>query len=116
MIDANYFPACIDALKLSISAFVFPFIFVMRPELMLMGSAWGIINVVGTSVIGLVALAFFIEGYMSRKTTLLERMLLLGAAVALFLPFSFLFSLFGIILFGLVIFLQRSSKTHTLSN
>ena len=107
MANANYVKACGHDMKMCLSAFIIPFIFVMRPAMLLQGSVLEIINVVGTAIIGLLAFASFAERYLMRKNTILEEALLLCASVVLLLPLDWYFSLLGIICIAVVLLLQK---------
>ena len=83
--------------KYTMPAFLVPFMFVLDPAgvgLLLMGSfkklavaPWGDIAVVSvTAMIGIAALAAGVQGWMFRKTTSLERWLLIIAGLALMYP------------------------------
>ncbi len=110
MANANYVLACVDALKMSLAAFVLPYIFVMRPAMMLMGDFWSVVDVVGTSIVGLISLAFFTERYVVERTSLLQQAALLAAALLLIFPLPLLFSAVGILLFGGVLVVQAKAK------
>lgn len=112
MANANYVKACGHAMKMCLSAFIIPFIFVLRPAMLLQGSAGEIINVVGTAIIGLLAFASFAERYLMRKNTWFEEALLLIASVLLLLPLEWYFSLVGIACIAAVLLSQLQWKKH----
>ncbi|MBU0589800.1 MAG: TRAP transporter fused permease subunit [Gammaproteobacteria bacterium] len=96
--------------KYTVPAFLVPFMFVLDPSgqgLLLMGSTkalasanwWSIAQVAGTAAIGVAALAGGFQGWALKKTTLLERWMLIVAGFALVYP-SLISSLIG---FGLVV-------------
>lgn len=66
------------AVRLGIVAFIVPFMFVYQPELLLGGSWLSVVLALATAVIGVVALAGGLEGWLLLKATWIER-LLLGA-------------------------------------
>jgi TRAP-type uncharacterized transport system fused permease subunit len=83
--------------KYTMPAFLVPFIFVLDPSgqgLLLMGSTkalatanwWSIAEVTLTCALGIAALAAGLQGWALRKTTRLERVLLLVAGIALAYP------------------------------
>ncbi len=109
MAGANYVKACGHAMKMCLSAFIIPFIFVMRPAMLLQGSPLEILDVVGTAILGLLAFASFVERYLFRKNTIVEEALLLIATVSLLLPMQWYISVIGIACWGMVIVLQRAS-------
>lgn len=96
--------------KYTVPAFLVPFMFVLDPSgqgLLLMGSTkalasanwWSIAQVAGTAAIGVTALAGGFQGWALKKTTVLERWMLIVAGFALVYP-SPISSLIG---FGLVL-------------
>ncbi len=64
-------------------AYLMPFAFVYDPGLLLQGDASQIVTAVASSIVGIVALAAAIEGYMFGRLGLLERGLLVMAAFGL---------------------------------
>jgi hypothetical protein len=76
--------------KLASWIFVMPFLFVYTP-LLLNGSLLDIVATVVACIAGIVAWAGFFEGYVFRRTTPAERILLALAAVFLMLPIDHLF-------------------------
>ena len=96
--------------KYTVPAFLVPFMFVLAPEgqgLLLMGSAkalatadwWSIAQVTLTAAVGIAALAAGFQGWALKRTTLIERGMLLIAGFALVYPGA----LADAIGFGLVI-------------
>ena len=109
--------------KYTVPAFLVPFMFVLDPSglgLLLMGSTqalatangWAIAEVIFTAAVGIAALASGFQGWALKKTTPLERWMLIVAGFALVYPGRTA----GIIGFGLVIaallmqFLRRDAK------
>ncbi len=80
----------IESVKLASWIFVMPFLFVYTP-LLLDGSFADITATVVACVIGIVAWAGFLEGFLFKYTTIAERILLGLAAVFLMLPIDHLF-------------------------
>ncbi|NPV42607.1 MAG: TRAP transporter permease [Firmicutes bacterium] len=74
-------------LKLSLAAFILPFIFAVSPELLLLDtSPIKTVRVVGSALIGVFALASALENYLFGKTNLIQRALLFMAALVLIKP------------------------------
>ena len=107
--------------KYTMPAFLVPFMFVLDPSglgLLLTGSIknlanadWGSIALVTvTAAIGIGALAGGVQGWLFKKTTWIERWLLIAAGIALVYPTTF-FDVVGIALFALVIALQYFRRT-----
>jgi TRAP-type uncharacterized transport system fused permease subunit len=106
--------------KYTAPAFLVPFMFVLDPSgtgLLLGGSFknlaqadWGAIALVtATAVVGIAALAGGLQGWLFRKTTRLERWLLILAGLALVYPKA-LFDYIGVALVALAVVLQKLRK------
>ena len=96
------------AWKYTATAFLVPFMFTLHPDgigLLLKGSWGNILWTTVTAAVGLAALAAGLTGWLSTKTTVLERTLLIGAALVLVYP-SFMQDVVGFSLFGLAGLLQ----------
>ena len=101
-----------------------PFLFVYTP-LLLDGTTFDVTATVVACIIGIVAWAGFLEGFLFKYTNLLERILLGVAAVFLMLPIDHLFVFLtpyegeyhyqayaiGLVLMGLTVALQRMRRT-----
>jgi TRAP transporter 4TM/12TM fusion protein len=75
--------------KYTLPAFLVPFMFVLDPAgqgILLKGSWQDIVLSSGTAMVGIVALAGGAQGWFLKKTTLLERLMLIVAGVALVYP------------------------------
>src|SRR6202165_2114901 len=107
----------LQAWKYTAPAFLVPFMFVLDPSgvgLLLGGSFknlaqadWGSIALVTiTAAFGIVALAGGLQGWLFRKTTILERSLLIIAGVMLVYP-NALFDYIGVALIGITVGLQK---------
>jgi TRAP-type uncharacterized transport system fused permease subunit len=109
--------------KYTMPAFLVPFMFVLDPAglgLLLMGSfknlataPWGEIAIVSiTAMIGIAALAAGVQGWLFRKTTSLERWLLIAAGLALMYPKPLL-DYVGVALIAAAIAMQKLRKGGT---
>jgi TRAP transporter 4TM/12TM fusion protein len=103
--------------KYTAPAFLVPFMFVLDPSgvgLLLGGSFknlaqadWGAVTVITvTAIIGIVALAGGLQGWLLRKTSLPERWMLIIAGLALVYPTTFS-DLLGLVLFVIVVAVQK---------
>jgi TRAP-type uncharacterized transport system fused permease subunit len=103
--------------KYTVPAFLLPFMFVLGPDgqgLLLMGSTkalaatawWPIVQVTLTAAVGIAALAVGFQGWGLRKTTVLERVMLIVAGFALVYP-GRTANLIGFTLVVVAIALQR---------
>ncbi len=103
--------------KYTAPAFLVPFMFVLDPSgtgLLLGGSFknlaqadWGAVAVISvTAIIGIVALAGGLQGWLLRKTNIAERLMLIIAGLALMYPTTFS-DILGFVLFAVVVALQK---------
>ena len=111
----------VESVKLASWIFIMPFLFVYTP-LLLDGSLVDICATIGACVVGVVAWAGFLEGYLLGYTRFYERALLGLAAACLMLPIDHLFTFFtpyegeyhyeayaiGLILLAVIVMLQRT--------
>lgn len=75
------------AFRLSLAGFILPFCWVYNPALILHGNAWEITLAIATAMVGIVAFAAGIQGYLFRAcATGLQRMLLAVGAVLAIMP------------------------------
>lgn len=96
----------INASKLAIAAFIIPYIFVLSPViLMIEGSALDLLLSTITALIGMVALSSSLIGFLADHCRLPERLLLAVGGLLMIKP-GLLTDVVGIVLFGLVLFLQ----------
>lgn len=105
----NAFKTMLQAWKYTLPAFVVPFMFTVHPAglgLLLETKVWtDVAKVTLTAVIGLAALAAGASGWLLRRTTWLERALLVGAGLLLVYPDTRL-DLIAAAVVGTVIILQ----------
>mgnify|MGYP006278232497 FL=1 len=93
--------------KFDLVAFVLPFIFVYSPNLLLIDTT--IVQIIVTfitALIGMYAFSAAIQNFYIIKTTLIERIILFAVAVMLIIP-NFIYSIIGIVGFGVVTVFQR---------
>lgn len=100
----------LTAVKLAIAGFVVPFVFAYSPSLLLIDTtAVQVILITGSSILGVFSLAAAVLGYLNRKTSNIERLILLGSAYGLLIP-GWQSDILGIILLGAVLYLQFKNK------
>ncbi len=75
-----------EGMRFAIAGYLVPYMFVYGPAMVLIGSATEIATAIVTGLIGTMALAAAVQGWFLKRTNLLERGLLLAAAVALIKP------------------------------
>jgi TRAP transporter 4TM/12TM fusion protein len=93
------------ACYIGMAKYLVPFMFVFNPELLLIGETSSIVFVLVSSLLGITALTAASSGYLFRRTSVIERILLLAATATLISP-DLATDLAGYILFGLVVFIQ----------
>jgi TRAP transporter 4TM/12TM fusion protein len=109
----NPFKTTIMAWKYTLTAFLLPFIFTVLPEgkalllhwegISVLGGMWTIIS----AFIGIGLLASGCSGWLIRKSTALERIITIAAALGFVLPYH-IGSAGGAVLIGLVVLLQKN--------
>ncbi|WP_312644609.1 TRAP transporter permease [Hydrogenoanaerobacterium sp.] len=83
----NAFKTGCIATKLAIGAFIIPYIFVLSPELILIDTVWyEVIQIICTSMIGMLGVSACMTGYLMGKTAWWERILLLVGGLMLIIP------------------------------
>ena len=103
--------------KYTAPAFLVPFMFVLDPSgigLLLGGSFknlaqadWGAVAIISvTAIIGIVALAGGLQGWLLRRTNIAERLMLIIAGLALMYPTTFS-DVLGLVLVAVVVALQK---------
>ncbi|WP_430791224.1 TRAP transporter permease [Virgibacillus flavescens] len=113
---ANPMKAGVTAVKLAIAAFIIPYMFVSQPILLLQGDA-NVMNVsiaVITAMLGMASISAGMIGYFVSSVNWLERLALFGGGLLLVYP-DLLFSIIGLVIFGVIATLQytknKSNKT-----
>ena len=105
----NPYKTTMYAWKYTLPAFIVPFMFTLDPKgvgILLKGPAMDIIWTTITAFIGLAALAGGVENWFLKRTTLYERIMLIGAGLLLVYPIAF-YDIIGLSLMALVVFLQK---------
>ena len=104
--NADPMKTMFTAFKYAKALYILPILFYYRPALLLQSSLFDIALTFVTVMLGLIAFAAVWENYLMRRTTLLERILLLSGALLLFIP-GHIWDFAGIGLFIIVYCLQR---------
>jgi len=98
-----------QAWKYTLPAFLVPFNFTLHPDgvaLLLKGSPFDILWTFATALVGIFALAAGMDGWMFKKATWYERVILVIAGVALVYP-SWIYDVTGLVLVGFAVFSQK---------
>jgi TRAP transporter 4TM/12TM fusion protein len=102
----------LTAVKLAIAGFVVPFVFAYSPSLLLIDTtASQVILITGSSIIGVFSLAAAVLGYLNRKTTIIERLLLIASSIGLLIP-GWQSDILGIALLGIALYMQFKNKEN----
>lgn len=83
---SNPFKTGFEATRIGLAGFIVPFMFIYGPSLLLIGSVTEIIATSITAIIGIIALAASLEGYLVRHCSVRERIILFGVALLLIKP------------------------------
>jgi TRAP transporter 4TM/12TM fusion protein len=97
------------AWRFALAGFLLPYMFVYNQSLLLMGSPLNIIMAVITASIGIICLAAGIIGYLLKEANVLERVILLAAAILLIKP-GWITDIIGLLFVGLVVILQLRTE------
>ena len=104
---ANPFKTGVTAVKLAIAAFIIPYIFIYNPMLVLVDViVWKLIIGVLAAVLGMIGVSSAVIGFFIRNSRIWERIVLFGAGLMLIIP-EFLSSGIGLVLIGVIWFIQR---------
>ena len=110
--EADYYKTCFVSMKMAAAAFILPFIFIYRNELLMIGYFMDCLDAIVTCAIGLVLLCCFFERFMFIRCTIWEQIALLIASIMLIFPFPLFIS--GIALMVAIIIAVRQFKARQL--
>jgi TRAP transporter 4TM/12TM fusion protein len=112
--EANWLKTAWVAIRLSVGAYVVPFMFLFSPALLLVGTWQEIVRVSITSLVGIFSISIGGMGFFKTRTNVLERILFVVGGLALVDP-GFMTDIIGIgcFLLGIVSQLYRHRKTNT---
>lgn len=97
------------ALRLGISAFIVPYMFVYGPTLLLQGSTLNIIISVTTACIGIYGVAVASEGYLNRHLKIWERIFMFISSITLIIP-GLITDLVGLAGISFILILQYRNR------
>jgi TRAP transporter 4TM/12TM fusion protein len=101
--EADFLRTAFNAVRLGLPGFVIPFIFVLRPEMLLLeGTLLDTFLVTAVCLIGVIALNFALEGFILRPLGIVPRLLLVPAGLGLLAP-GWLTTAVGMGLFCLIV-------------
>ena len=101
-----------EAFRMAIPGFLIPYIFIANPALLLEhSSVWVTVRVCGTALIGVMALAAALVGWLRIKLSMPGRIALLGAALLMLFP-ERMTDILGFVIFVTVYVRQRIKYTR----
>jgi TRAP transporter 4TM/12TM fusion protein len=103
------------AVRIGLSAFILPYMFVLAPALLMKGSVWVIVLAACTASIGIWALTASVIGYGFGALATWERIGLFVAAVALIFP-GLVSDLFGLTVFAVIVGRQFVARRQVLKS
>lgn len=112
--NGNSSKTAIEGFKLSIAAFIVPFIFVYSPSMLFIDTnLMEVIRILITSIIGIIALGASCQGYLLSPIGIFKRLVLLIAAIALIDPSPYS-DIIGSVVFVSIYFLDyfRNKKMN----
>ena len=108
--QANPMKTAFTATKLAIAAFIVPYIFALNPALLLIDTtAWEVISICVTSVVGIVGVSAALEGWLVRTMLWYQRLVSAVGGLLLIYPGTAT-DLVGIALVGAVVLLQAAEQ------
>ncbi len=113
----NPYKTTLYAWKYTLPAFLIPFTFTIHPDgvgILLKGSVLNVATTFITALLGVLALAGGVDSWFLKKTTHLERGLLIAAGLALMYPAGWADGV-GIVLLGITVLLQKLRKEKAVS-
>jgi TRAP transporter 4TM/12TM fusion protein len=99
-----------QSMRLGAVLFIVPFMFVYQPALLLLGSWPEIVLAGGTAALGVVCLAAALQGWLRRRATLMERVVLFAAGFLFVSPWM-LADVTALVLLGATYVLQGFRRT-----
>ena len=108
--QANPMKTAITATKLAIGAFIVPYVFALNPALLFINTtAFDVVLIVITSLIGIFAVSASLEGYLIRNMKWYQRVISLAGGLLLIYP-GLVTDTVGVLLVAVVLMLQLLTK------
>ncbi len=111
--QANPMKTALTSTKLAIGAFIIPYIFALNPTMLFMGevSAWDIVLICVTSLVGMFAVSASLQGYLLTNMKWYERIPSAVGGLLLIYP-GLVTDLIGLGVFAVIIILQFAKRRH----
>ena len=101
------------AFQFGIASYIIPFMFVYKPSILMIGSPVEILWVSITTSIAVIFLAGGTVGWLIRKASIIERIVMIGAALCLIFP-NLEADILGLFLMVIVIYVQKAFRYSVL--
>lgn len=101
------------AFQFGIASYIIPFMFVYKPGILMIGSLGNILWVLVTTSLAIIFLAGGTVGWLIRKAGILERIIMVGAALCLIFP-NLKADILGLFLMVIVIYVQKAFRYSVL--
>ncbi|SFR05682.1 TRAP transporter permease [Desulfoscipio geothermicus] len=107
--NSNPFQTGVQAVKIAIGAFLIPYMFVLSPVLLMENATlFKLVIVIVAAMLGMFCISVSLAGFMEKKLSIIERVLLIPAGLALVNPWL-LSDLFGLVILAAVFLYQKRS-------
>ena len=108
--QANPMKTAITATKLAIGAFIVPYVFALNPALLFVDtSAWEIILICITAIVGIFAVSVSLQGFLMHRLPWHQRLLSVCAGLLMIYPGA-VTDIVGVALFALVVIIQLATR------
>jgi TRAP transporter 4TM/12TM fusion protein len=108
---ANPVQSGVIAFKLGIAGFIVPYLFVLNPELVLVGTnGFNTALMFVSTMLGVIGLGMVLTGYYRRILSLFERAVILAASLLLIVPGLVTDISGSVVLLGMMLWIKRSSQ------
>ena len=106
---ADFVKCSLQALKLGLSAFILPFMFVMNPALILQGNVLEVLQCIFTATVGILSMSITLEGFFLEKLPVWQRVIFGVAAITLIIPET-ITDIIGLAIFIVAVLLQVATR------
>lgn len=108
--QSDFWKTGFEAVKLGLTAFIVPYMFVYNPELLAIGEIQVVLTTAITALIGAIVIGASISGWLLTKTSLVDRVLLFISGFMLIDP-NFTTNIIGLLGLAIAISIQKRRKS-----